>query len=134
MELYRDRFEVAQQVAREVSDDYVYRVEGELIEVCRQEPELTAEVVARLDTVVAAERDSETVYAVAGVYAACRFPDRAFVQLRRAIMGNYCSTAVLEIDSSWDPYREDAGFLELRDMAVTCRQRFLDYREQKRAG
>jgi TolB-like protein len=134
MELYRDRFEVAQQVAREVSDDYVYRVEGELIAVCRQNPELTAESLARLDPFVAAERDSETIYAVAGVYAACRLPDRAFAQLRRAIKGNYCSTTVLETDASWDPYREDPEFLELRDLAIACRQRFLDYREQKRAG
>jgi hypothetical protein len=46
-----------------------------------------------------------------------------------AVEQNYCSFPALDRDPLWADLREDPGFLEVREEAIACRQRFVDFVE-----
>jgi DNA-binding winged helix-turn-helix (wHTH) protein/TolB-like protein len=75
-------------------------------------------------------RDPEMFYFDAGVLSFCGQSDAALRQLRKAIQGNYCSYPAMERDPLFDPIRQRAEFLQLRQAAMQCQQGFKDHRNQ----
>jgi TolB-like protein len=76
--------------------------------------------------------DSEARYWYAALMADCGFEAAAFRFLELSIKGGYCSFVALDHDPLWNPVRARPRFLELRERARECRDRFL--RESRVSG
>ena len=51
--------------------------------------------------------------------------------LCQAVENNYCSYPSVDRDPLWGPLREDPEFLEIREEAIACCQRFVDFVESQ---
>lgn len=59
--------------------------------------------------------------------AYCGHHEVALRMVSRAVEQNYCSYPAIDRDPLWADLREDPGFLEIREEAIACRQRFVDF-------
>ena len=51
--------------------------------------------------------------------------------LRWAVEGNYCSYPAVDRDPLWTELRQDPEFQAIREEAIACRQRFVDFLETR---
>jgi TolB-like protein len=102
---------------------------------CLQEPHpaATAEFVKR-DLARSANyiHDSEGQYWYGALMADCGFEAAALHFLELSLKGGYCSLVALDHDPLWGPVRSRPRFLQLREQARECRDRFA--REARASG
>ena len=72
--------------------------------------------------------DPEANYLAAAHLAYCRQPEHAVALLRRAIAGNYCSTAAFTTDRLFDQLRASPAMSALRASATDCQAAFVSQR------
>ena len=73
--------------------------------------------------------DPEPDYWRGATLAYCGHHDVALRLLRHAIETGYCSYPSVDRDPLWQGVRDNPEFLEIRDEAIACRQRFVDFVE-----
>jgi serine/threonine protein kinase len=116
--------EAALESWSELSEYFSSRVEHRLAAKCVT-GEAPEEDIRDLLEVMADERDGETFYFIGATMISCGAEKEGFELIRRAIEHNYCAATGLASERIWEPYREDARFLELQSAASACRNRFV---------
>lgn len=79
---------------------------------------------AKFETDPVAEHDPELLYQNAEVLGFCGQADAALRQLRKAVDGGACSYPSLDKDPLFDTIRQRPEFLQLRQAAMQCQERF----------
>jgi hypothetical protein len=77
---------------------------------------------------VEAIRDGEPSLLSASTFAACGRGDDAVELLRAGIARNYCGTQAIDGNSLFAPLRGRPEFEKIRQDAMACQQRFLQWR------
>jgi len=109
------------------SEESLFRIEGVIFSHCNQRsPEALAAVQEVADTVHAVA-DSEPKYFTGAMFAVCGHREKALRFLRQAIELGYCSYPMLDTDQQWAPLRDDPEFLEIRQVAIACQERFREF-------
>jgi TolB-like protein/Tfp pilus assembly protein PilF len=99
----------------------------EIQRACLQEPHPpgTADLVKRdLERSKTYFHDSEAHYWYAALMADCGYETEAFHYLEVSVKGGYCAFVALDHDTLWTAVRSRPRFLQLRDEARACRDRF----------
>ena len=107
---------------------------SEMTEVVRHCNEDSSEARSTAETAEAlamAFHDPESIYFSASNLAICGHHQAALRVLRQAIDQGYCSYPGVDNDPRWDDLRQDPDFLEVREEAIACRNRFVEYLEQR---
>ena len=76
-------------------------------------------------------QDPESVYFHAANLAYCGHKEPALRVLRQAIYQGHCSYPAIDNDPRWVSLKQDPGFLEVREEAIACRDRFVEYLESR---
>ena len=71
--------------------------------------------------------DSEPMYWTGAGLAICGHRDEALKMLRTAIENGYCSYPMVDTDAQWAALRDDPEFLEIRQEAIACQERFREF-------
>jgi TolB-like protein/predicted Ser/Thr protein kinase len=100
---------------------------AEILEDCRGEGVQAAELARQVELALSQIPDPEPTYWQASTLAYCGHTEVALSMLRRAIEQNYCSYPAIDRDPAWAPLREVPEFSEVRENAIACRQRFVDF-------
>ena len=100
---------------------------GRLADVCGESTDQAAQVARDAEQAFADLSDSEPFYWMSSMLAFCGQKDVALRMLRRAIDKGYCAYTNIDSDARWDSLRDDPEFLAIRDEAIACHQRFVDY-------
>ena len=106
----------------------------EIPEVVRHCHQKTPEGRASADmaeTASMALQDPESVYFNAANLAYCGYEATALRVLRQAIYQGHCSYPGVDNDPRWASLRQDPSFLEVREEAIACRDRFVEYLERR---
>jgi len=75
--------------------------------------------------------DPESVYFSASHLAYCGHSEAALRLLRQAIDQGFCSYPGVDNDPRWDGLRRDPDFQEIHEEAIACRDRFVQYLQQR---
>jgi TolB-like protein/predicted Ser/Thr protein kinase len=115
--------------ARQVHSGTIATSQGAnlILELCQQEDAEVAEVALEIEQMMLAIPDSEPSYWRGATLAYCGHREVALRLLRRAVEENYCSYPGVDRDPLWADYRDDPDFLSIREEAMACRQRFVDF-------
>ncbi len=127
-ELIRGRPAASLESWSRLPEDFrFYRSEGLILKACLEGSPDLADLAAAAEAEASAQPDPEIKYHGAGIFAFCGQRDAALRLLRQAVERNYCSFPNVDRDRQWDALREDPGFLEVRDQAIACRDRFREH-------
>ena len=99
----------------------------QIIEHCGVDRADVAEVARQVELALREIPDSEPLYWQSSTLAYCGHHQVALSMLRRAVELNYCSYPAVDRDPMWAGLRDDPEFLEIREEARACRQRFVDF-------
>jgi eukaryotic-like serine/threonine-protein kinase len=75
-------------------------------------------------------RDGESIYFTSEVLAAVGKSDGALRLLRSAVEKKFCSYPAMDTDPAFDTIRNTSEFSKIRQQAIACQQRFLQFRSQ----
>ncbi|HEY8133997.1 MAG TPA: hypothetical protein VII12_19130, partial [Thermoanaerobaculia bacterium] len=75
-------------------------------------------------------RDSEPIYYSAEIMGFARENEEALRLLRRSVEKRYCAYPAMDADPAFAQIRGTPQFQEIRQMAIACQQRFLQFRSQ----
>jgi len=98
-----------------------------IVENCRKDGAKISDEAQRFEMELREIPDSEPLYWNGATLAYCGHHEVALRMLRRAVEMNYCSYPAIDRDPLWADLRENPEFLEIREEAIACRQRFVDF-------
>ena len=75
-------------------------------------------------------RDGEPIYFTSEIVAIAGGKDDALRLLGRAIDLSYCSYTAMDLDPAFDSIRATPEFRQIRQRAIDCQQRFVQFRAQ----